>query len=104
MKSEKILRAHNFKELNVWKEGRILIKEIYKITKEFPLDEKFGIVSQLRRAAISISSIIAEGTGRDTENQLLNFLNFSKGSSYEVESLLIVSLDLKYINEEVFAD
>ncbi len=102
MNSNKIIKPHNFKELNVWKESRILVKEIYLLTKNFPKDEKFGLVSQIRRAAISICANIAEGTGRDTENQLLNFLNIAKGSAYEIENLLILCKDLEYLNEQEF--
>ncbi len=95
MKPIKIQKAHNFKAFKIWQESRVLVKDIYVMTKTFPNDEKFGITSQIRRAAVSICTNIAEGTGRDTEGQLLNFLNIAKGSSYETENLLILSNDLE---------
>ena len=75
---------HNFKELNVWKKSMNLVIEIYKLTRELPDSEKFGLVSQINRAAVSIPSNIAEGTSRITTKDISRFLNFSLGSAYEL--------------------
>jgi four helix bundle protein len=94
--------AKNYENLDVWKESIELAILIYKITKDFPKDEMYGIVSQLRRAAISISTNIAEGAGRNSTQEFIRFVNISLGSLNEVESLIHVSLELKYIDNECF--
>ncbi|MFM8912194.1 MAG: four helix bundle protein, partial [Flammeovirgaceae bacterium] len=66
---------HNFRELKVWQLSRNLVKEVYGITSEFPPTEKFGLVSQLRRSAVSIPANIAEGAGRNTDKDFAQFLN-----------------------------
>jgi four helix bundle protein len=91
---------HNFKELKVWQLSRQLGKEIYTITADFPSGEKFGLVSQLRRCAVSIPANIAEGAGRNTDKDFAQFLNISLGSAYELETLLILSLDVQFISAE----
>ncbi len=91
---------HNFRDLNIWKRARSLVKEIYGITKDFPPQEAYGLTSQIRRAAISITSNIAEGTGRQSEKELVRFLDISYGSAFELESLLILVADLNYQSEE----
>ncbi len=88
---------HDFKKFNVWKKARVFTKDIYSISKSFPDDEKFGLTSQLRRATISITNNIAEGCGRDTNKQLVQFLNYSYGSAIEVENVLILAADLEFI-------
>ena len=90
---------HNFKELKVWQLSRSLVKEIYEITAEFPASEKYGLISQLRRCAVSIPSNIAEGAGRRTDKDFTQFLSISLGSSYELETLLILSFDVSFITE-----
>lgn len=90
---------HNFKNLNIWKLSRELVKEIYLITKQFPNEEKFGLISQIRRCVISIPSNIAEGCGRGTDKQLAHFLDISIGSSCELESHLYLCFDLNYLNK-----
>ncbi|MFK7907502.1 MAG: four helix bundle protein [Chitinophagales bacterium] len=90
---------HNFKNLNIWKLSRELVKEVYLITKEFPADERFGLTSQIRRCVVSIPSNIAEGCGRGTDKQLAYFLDVSVGSCCELESHLYLCFDLDYINE-----
>jgi len=93
---------HNYKSLNIWKNARSFIKDIYETTKSFPDSEKFGITSQIRRSSISISSNIAERSGRNTEKEFLNFLKIARGSSFETESLLILANDLDYIQDMDF--
>ena len=80
-----------------WQEGHKLLLFIYKITKNFPDDEKFGLTSQIKRSSVSITSNIAEGFGRNSRKDKLQFYAISKGSLYEAESQLRVALDLNYI-------
>lgn len=91
---------HDYKKLNVWKESLELITEIYKTTSKFPSTEKFGLISQINRCSISIASNIAEGAGRNTDGEFRQFLGTAKGSSYELETQLIVSNNLGYITSE----
>ena len=91
---------HNYKKLNVWISSISLVKNIYKLTRKFPKDEMFVLTQQLRRAAISIPSNIAEGAGRNSNAQFKNFLQISIGSCYEAETQLIISKELEYISEE----
>jgi four helix bundle protein len=95
---------HNFKELKVWQLSRQLVKEVYELTADFPSSEKYGLISQLRRCTVSIPSNIAEGAGRNTDKDFAHFLNISLGSAYELETLLIVSLDLELITSAQLAD
>ena len=90
----------NFKELEVWKEGRALVKDVYLLTKSLPEDKKFGLASQIKRCVISIPSNIAEGSAKDSQKDFARFLQISLGSSFELESHLILSLDLEIINTE----
>ena len=91
---------HNYKKLNVWISSISLVKNIYNLTRKFPKEEMFVLTQQLRRAAISISSNIAEGAGRNSNAQFKNFLQISIGSCFEVETQLIISKELEYISEE----
>lgn len=88
-----------FEKLKVWDEIRILIKMIYRITKEFPKDEQFCLVNQIRRAVISVSSNLAEGSSRTSSKDQGHYYQLSYSSLMEVLSQLIVSNDLDYINE-----
>jgi four helix bundle protein len=90
---------HNFKELKIWQKARILVKDIYLLTKKYPVDERFGLTSQTRRAAVSIMLNIAEGSGRRTNADFSHFLDMSVGSVREVQSAIIVAFDLEYITE-----
>ena len=91
---------HNFKELKVWQISRQLVKEVYDLTSHFPSEKKYGLVSQIRRCVVSIPTNIAEGSGRNTDKDFSHFLNISLGSAYELETLLTLSLDVKFISEE----
>ncbi len=93
---------NRFKDLIVWQKSRTLVKEVYMLTNDLPSDERFGMVSQIRRCAVSIPTNIAEGCGRNTNADFARFLDISNGSSYELESLLILSIDLNYIQREQF--
>jgi four helix bundle protein len=91
---------HDYRKLNVWKEAIELVTEVYKTTNKFPSTEKFGLVSQINRCSVSIASNIAEGAGRNTDGEFRQFLGNAKGSSYELETQLIVSHNLGYITKE----
>jgi four helix bundle protein len=91
---------HKLDDLIIWKKSMKLAKVIYTLTDTFPKDERYGIISQMRRASISIASNIAEGAGRESKKEFLNFLSIANGSSYELETQIIVSEDLGYITEE----
>ena len=88
----------NFKELEVWKEGRILAKDIYLLSYVLPQDEKYGLISQIKRCVISIPSNIAEGCAKDSQKDFARFLQISLGSCFELESHLILCVDLNFIN------
>ncbi len=90
----------NFRNLEVWKRSRILVRDIYILTAEFPSTEKFGITSQLRRAAVSVPSNISEGCGRGTIPQLQHFLDISIGSLCELETQMLLCCDLKLLQGE----
>jgi four helix bundle protein len=90
----------SYKDLLIWSKSKDLSLQIYQITKTFPKEEQFGLISQIRRSAISIPSNIAEGWGRDSENYFINFLNIAKGSLYELETQLIISKELEFISNE----
>ncbi len=91
-----------YTELDVWKESRILVKDLYSLTKSFPQEELYGLTNQLRRCAVSIPSNIAEGCGRRTSPDTIQFLHISRGSLYELETQLYIALDLNYISVEDF--
>jgi four helix bundle protein len=91
---------HNFKELKIWQNGRQFVKDTYQLTYSFPKEELFGLTQQMRRAAVSIPSNIAEGCGRNTDRQLIHFLDIAIGSSFELETQIILASDLDYIPEQ----
>ena len=86
----------NYKDLKVWQRSYQLCLEIYKITKEFPREERYGLTSQIRRAAVSIPSNIAEGYGRKTTLEYIRFLYIAYGSNCELETQILLSGDLCY--------
>ncbi len=94
------MRKHNFKESTVWQKARQLVIDVYKITKFFPYDEKYALTSQVKRSVVSIPSNIAEVAGMGTKKDFAHFLNISYGSANELESQLINTIDLKFINKE----
>ncbi len=93
-----------FTDLNAWKEAHKLVLMIYKITKDFPKEEIFGLTSQIRRAVISITSNIAEGFSRQTYKDKIQFYSIAKSSLTEVQSQLLIAKDLNYINKQDFND
>ena len=90
---------NQFKNLEIWKRAVVLASEVYKVTSDFPEEEKYGLTSQLRRNAVSIGSNIAEGAGRGSASEFRHFLNIAYGSSYELETQLIISVNLKFIDQ-----
>jgi len=93
----------HFTDLNAWKEGHKLVLAVYKVTKSFPKEELFGLVSQMRRCAVSITSNIAEGFGRQTFRDKANFYVISRGSVSELQNQLIIAKDVGLLDEEQFA-
>ncbi len=92
-------KIERFEDLEVWKKAHMLLIEIYNITRKFPSEEKFGLVSQMRRSAISIAANIAEGFKRRTSKDKSNFYNISQGSLEELNYFLILSVDLGYLED-----
>lgn len=90
---------NNFRNLDVWNKAVELATYIYEITENFPKSEKYGLTSQMRRSAVSISSNIAEGAGRGSKKEFNQFLNISTGSCYELETQLTISQDLQFLND-----
>ena len=93
------MSVKNFKELIVWQKSMKLAAEVYRLTKKLPKDELFGLTNQLRRAAVSIPSNIAEGNGRDSTKEYLRFLYIARGSRAEVETQLLLCVKLGYLQE-----
>ncbi len=94
----------DFRKLNVWHDAKEVAKKIYLITQKFPDDEKFSMISQLRRAALSIGANIAEGCSRHTNKEFSRFLYTSLGSANECLHFLILSRELNYLNETEFSE
>jgi four helix bundle protein len=89
-----------FKKLEVWLKSRLLVKKVYTNTKTFPIEEKYGLTSQLRRAALSVSSNIAEGSTRRSKKDNAGFYEVAYGSLNEVMNQLILSTDLEFMDED----
>ena len=87
----------SFEKLDVWHDARLFVKDIYLLTSKFPKEERYGLSSQLQRAAVSVISNITEGTSRFSDKEKLRFIEISYTSLMEVYCQLIVSLDLEYI-------
>ena len=89
----------NFREYDIWKDSMEVVDKIYLAVDKFPKDERFALTSQMTRAAVSIPSNIAEGSGRNSEKEFARFLEFSLGSAYELETQLIIAEKRNYINK-----
>ncbi len=92
---------HRYKDLTVWQKAMELVVEIYKVTEKFPSKERYGLISQMNRCAISIPSTIAEGAGRNTSKDFDHFLAIALGSSFELSTRLVLSNRLGYVPIEV---
>ncbi len=97
-------RIQKFTDLVVWQEGHKLILMIYKVTKKFPKSEIFGLVSQMQRAAVSVTSNIAEGFGRHTYNERSHFYYIAQGSLTELKNQLLIARDIGYISNTDFSN
>ena len=93
-------KTQSYKDLIVWQKGIALAKLVYTITAKFPAEEKFGLVSQMRRAAVSIPSNIAEGQARHTTGEFIQFISHAEGSVAELETQLILSIELRFAAPE----
>jgi len=94
------MTVKNYRELIVWQRAMEIVEMVYTLTKEFPNDERFGLTSQVRRAAVSIPSNIAEGQARDSTAEFLRFLSIAQGSRAEVETQLLIASQLGYATRE----
>ena len=92
------MRSFSFERLDVWNKSRILTKEIYLLSSKFPIEEKFGLTNQIRRASVSISSNLAEGSSRHSSKDQARFTEIAYGSLMEVLNHLITAQDLNFIN------
>jgi four helix bundle protein len=88
--------TQNYKDLLVWQKGIVLAKDIYRLTQNFPAEEKFGLVAQMRRAAVSIPSNLAEGQARHTSGEFVQFISHAEGSAAELDTQLILSIELAF--------
>jgi four helix bundle protein len=93
-------KIESYRDLEIWKKGVRFSLEIYKVTSGFPVNELYGLTNQLRRASTSVPANIAEGYGRDSTKNYIQFLRTSRGSLNEVETFLFIAYGLKYIDKE----
>lgn len=89
--------AYRYKRLVVWQRAMALVVRVYKATESFPKHEQYGLISQMRRSAVSIPSNIAEGHGRNSDKELVRFLDIAKGSIYELDTQIEISRQLNYL-------
>jgi len=92
--------TRSYKDLLVWQKGIALAKVVYRLTQKYPSEEKFGLVAQMRRAAVSIPSNIAEGQARRTTGEFIQFISHAEGSVAELDTQLILSIELKFCSNE----
>ena len=93
------LKASSYKDLIAWQKSILLVKHVYKLTGIFPGEEKFGLISQLRRAAVSVPSNIAEGQARRTTGDFIHFISNAEGSVAEVETQIIIAVELNFCSK-----
>lgn len=91
---------NNYKELIVWQKARMLVKSIYSLSTQLPSEEKFGLVSQIRRCVVSIPSNIAEGASRSSNKEFAYFLEIAYGSSFELETQLLLCADVDFLPKD----
>ncbi|QHL87785.1 four helix bundle protein [Nibribacter ruber] len=90
---------HNFKELKIWQEAMTLAKMVYEASSSFPANEKYGLTSQINRAAVSVPSNIAEGAGRGGDKEFIQFLTIARGSAFELETQLLLAQSFGFIED-----
>ena len=93
-------KIESYQDLEVWKKAIILVTEIYATSKDFPKEETYSLTSQIRRAAVSVPSNIAEGWGRNKPKEYIQFLRIARGSLLEVETQLIIAKNLSYTDSQ----
>jgi four helix bundle protein len=93
------IKTGGYKDLLVWQKGIALVKNIYQLTGAFPAEEKFGLVSQMRRAAVSVPSNLAEGQARHTTGEFVQAVSYAEGSIAELETQLIIAIELNYCTQ-----
>jgi four helix bundle protein len=93
-------KIESYKDLVVWQKGIELVNELYTVTKEFPKEEMFGLTNQIRRAAVSVPANIAEGWGRNSTKNYIQFIRISIGSLYEIETQLVIANNQNYITNQ----
>jgi four helix bundle protein len=98
------MKIHNFKELQVWQKAMDLAVFTYQLTGLFPKEEKYGLISQIQRCAISVPSNIAEGSGRVSKKEFQHFISVAMGSSFELETQIILAFRFNYIKEDQLND
>lgn len=103
VESQKLLSVKNFRELKVWQKSIDMVVDVYGALRQYPGEEKFNLVSQMQRAAVSIPSNIAEGCSRESSPAFKQFLSIALGSAYELETQLIISNKLNYLQEESYS-
>ena len=89
----------NYKELNIWKKGIEIVKISYQLSKKFPNEEKFGMISQMTRAAVSIPANIAEGNGRNSDKDNARFLQISLGSAFELQTYFVIGKEMSWLSD-----
>ena len=92
----------SYQQLKVWQKSIALVTDIYKTTKNFPADERYGLVTQMQRSAVSVPSNIAEGWGRGNTIEYMRFLKIARGSLLELETQIIIANNLEYLQPKVF--
>jgi four helix bundle protein len=97
------MKIHNFKELQVWQKAMDLVVFVYTLTAYFPKEEKYGLISQIQRCAVSIPSNLAEGSGSVSDKEFQHFISISMGSAFELETQVVLAFRFKYINQEQMA-
>jgi len=97
---EMTTKPRSYKDLLVWQKGLRLVKMVYQETAEFPTEERFGLISQMRRCAVSVPSNIAEGQSRRTAGEFVQFISHAEGSLAELETQCLISIDLGFITSE----
>ncbi|NIJ46447.1 four helix bundle protein [Wenyingzhuangia heitensis] len=95
---------HKIENLKIWQKSIELSKRVYKITENLPQDEKYGLISQIKRSSVSVASNIAEGAGRNSNNEFLYFLGIANGSVYELQTQLILCHELNFIKQNKLTD
>jgi four helix bundle protein len=102
--SATLTKPRSYRDLLVWQKGIEPAKAVYHVTKQFPVDERFGLISQIRRSAVSIPSNIAEGQARRTTGEFLQFISYAEGSIAEIDTQLFLAVELGLVTADQVAD